>query len=95
MANLNVFARDANGTPLADQLVTLTTAPSNNWLDFGIPIFPNPRRTSGDGGVNFYHGGPTRTPISIQASCQNGTSDPVVFDGHSDVTINLVVIPFD
>lgn len=94
-ADLNVYAHWPDGTPADAQLVWITTAPSEDWFELGMPIFPSPRRTGPDGGVNYYHGGPLPKPMSVQFTCQNGTTDPVIFDGTQDVTVQLEVIPFD
>jgi hypothetical protein len=94
MAVLNVFAKDSSGNPVPNQLVTINTFPVADWNAFGLPINPNPRRTGPDGGVNFYTGGPLHTPVMVQASCQNGTTEPMRFDGTEDVSIALEVVPF-
>ena len=94
MAQLNVVVRDQTGAPVADQLVTLNTFDAADWGKPGIPINPNPRRTGPDGGVNFYSGPTMAAPVMVQATAQNGTTEPVPFDGAADLTVSVTLIPF-
>ena len=94
MAQLNVIVRDKTGAPVADQLVTLNTFDAADWGKPGIPINPNPRRTGSDGGVNFYNGPQLAAPVMVQGTAQNGTTEPVTFDGSTDVTVSVTLIPF-
>ena len=95
MAVLNVFV-GTGGAQGGDQLVSLTTWNALDNFKPGMEIGQNPRRTSGDGGVNFYTGGPLPNGqvVMAQATCQNATSDPVRFDGTEDIIIRLPFVPF-
>ena len=95
MATLNIAVVDQQGTPVADQLVTLNTFDAHDWAKPGVEINPNPRRTGPDGQVNFYSGPPLGGAVMVQATAQNGTSDPVGFDGTSNVVVTVTLIPFD
>jgi hypothetical protein len=94
MANLDVVLLAPNGHPVANELVTINTFSALDWAQPGIEINPNPRRTGPEGVVNFYSGPPLASPIMVQATAQNGTSQPVPFDGTSSVTVTLALIPF-
>lgn len=94
MANLDVMVLTATGEPVADELVTINTFNAVDWAQPGIEINPNPRRTGPDGSVNFYSGPPLAQPVMVQATAQNGTTDPVYFDGTHSVRLPVVRIPF-
>ena len=94
MATLNVAVVDQSGAPVADQLVTINTFNALDYAQPGIEINPNPRRTGPDGQVNFYSGPPLGGAIMVQATAQNGTTDPVHFDGTTNVLVTVTLIPF-
>lgn len=94
MARLDVFATFPDGSPAANQLVSVNSFDAQDWGKAGMTLNPNPRLTSGDGGVNFYSGGPLGQPVMVQAFAQNGTSEPTYFDGTQDVAIGLTIVPF-
>jgi hypothetical protein len=94
MATLNVSVVDHAGAPVGDQLVTINTFNALDWAHPGIEINPNPRRTGPDGLVNFYSGPPLGGAIMVQATAQNGTCEPVYFDGTSNVLVTVTLIPF-
>jgi hypothetical protein len=94
MATLNVSVVDQAGAPVADQLVTINTFNAHDYAQPGIEINPNPRRTGPDGLVNFYSGPPLGGAIMVQATAQNGTTDPVHFDGTTNVLVTVTLIPF-
>jgi hypothetical protein len=94
MATLDVVVLAQTGQPVANELVLINTFSALDWAQPGIEINPNPRRTGGTGAVNFYSGPPLAQAIMVQATAQNGTSNPVPFDGTSNVTITLALIPF-
>ncbi len=81
---------------MPNQLITLNTAQATDWGKDGITLNPNPRRTGPDGVVNFYSGPKLDVPIAVQATCQNGTTGlETIFDGTTDVTIEVVAVPFE
>jgi len=94
MATLNVAVVGSDGKPVADQLVTINTFDAHDWAKPGIEINPNPRRTGPDGVINFYSGPALGGEILVQATAQNGTSDPVGFDGTANVLVTVTLIPF-
>ena len=94
MATLNIAVADQTGKPVADQLVTINTFDAHDWARPGIEINPNPRRTGPDGVINFYSGPPLASDILVQATAQNGTSDPVLFNGTADVLVTVTLVPF-
>jgi hypothetical protein len=94
MAQLNITCRNENGSPVGGELVILNTFSADDWAQPGIEINPNPRRTNDNGVVNFYSGPPLAKGIMVQATAQNGTSDPVRFDGTADVMVTVTRIPF-
>jgi hypothetical protein len=94
MATLDVVVLAQTGQPVANELVLINTFSALDWAQPGIEINPNPRRTGPDGAVNFYSGPPLSQPIMVQATAQNGTTDPLYFDGTSSVTISVILIPF-
>jgi hypothetical protein len=95
MATLDVVVLAQTGQPVANELVTINTFDAHDWAKPGIEINPNPRRTGPDGWVNFYSGPPLGGEIRVQATAQNGTSDPVGFDGTADVLVTVTLIPFE
>lgn len=94
MATLDVVVLAQTGQPVANELVLINTFSALDWAQPGIEINPNPRRTGPNGSINFYSGPPLSQPIMVQATAQNGTSNPVPFDGTSNVTVTLALIPF-
>lgn len=94
MANLDVIVTGTNGELVKDQLVAINTFDAQDWARDGIQINPNPRRTGQNGSINFYSGPPLASPIMVQATAQNGTSEPVPFDGTADVTVRVTLVPF-
>jgi hypothetical protein len=94
MAILDVVVLAETGHPVAHELVTINTFSALDWAQPGIEINPNPRRSGADGRINFYSGPPLAQAIMVQATAQNGTSSPVPFDGTSDVTVTVALIPF-
>lgn len=94
MANLNVRVTDSEGKPLPNQLVTVNTYLASDWAQPGITVNPNPRPTDANGVASFYAGPKLKNPIMVQATCQNGTTIGIFFDGEADVTVNVVCIPF-
>ncbi len=95
MSQLNVHVIDQSGAPVAGRLVAINTFEADDWGKPGIPINPNPRRTGGDGSVNFYNGPTLTKAVMVQATCMDGTSDPIPFDGTTDVTVTVTAIPFE
>ncbi len=94
MAQLNVTCVDEDGDPVGGELVILNTFSADDWAQPGIEINPNPRRTNDQGAVNFYSGPPLAKAIMVQATAQNGTTDPLRFDGTADVMVTVTRIPF-
>lgn len=95
---LDVHVTYDDGTPAAGQLVTLNTARADDWGQEGITLNPNPRRTDGNGMVNFYNDPrdtPLAHPIAVQATCLNTTTGlEATFDGTRNVLIGVVAVPF-
>ena len=91
MPNLNVHVDGAPGP----QLVHLSAVLATN-LSEPFTIFPSERMTDANGNINFIAWGtnPGFPKIEVTAQCQNFVSSSVVFDGTSDVTINLPYTPF-
>jgi len=94
MGALDVIVLTEDGQPVPDQLVTINTFAAIDWAQPGIEINPNPRRTGPDGHVNFYSGPELGQAVMVQATAQNGTTDPVYFDATSNVVIPVTLIPF-
>jgi hypothetical protein len=94
MAQLNVTCIDEHGHPVSGELVILNTFSADDWAQPGIEINPNPRRTGGNGVVNFYSGPPLHKAIMVQATAQNGTSVPMRFDAITDLMVTVTRIAF-